>query len=147
MSGSVTVETNISGTTTSYVDNGMGEILDSTQKTIATIDYSTGEITPTADGATPLTLADGDTMRATYQYDNETVGPNAQGDYGAQMGKGYLQLDEFNLIAEAHQLACYWSIYSAFAAQTEYGSNIADIAKEAAFSEQCQQLQSIHQSQ
>lgn len=133
--GSVTVETNISGTTTSYVDNGMGEILDSTQKTIATIDYSTGEITPTTDGATLLTLADGDTMRATYQYDNETVGPNAQGDYGAQMGKGYLQLDEFNLIAEAHQLACYWSVYSAFAAQTEYGSNIADIAKEAAFSE------------
>lgn len=133
--GSVTIETNKSGTTTSYVDNGMGEIVDSTQTTIATIDYSTGEVTPAADGATALTLADGDTMRATYQYDNETVGPNANGDYGAQMGKGYLQLDEFNLIAEAHQLACYWSVFSAFAAQTEYGSNIADIAKEAAFSE------------
>lgn len=133
--GSVTIETNIGGTTTSYVDNGMGEILDGTQETIATIDYSTGEITPTDDGTTALKLADGDTMRATYQYDNETVGPNANGEYGAQMGNGYLQLDEFNLIAEAHQLACYWSVFSAFAAQTEYGSNIADIAKEAAFSE------------
>lgn len=133
--GSVTIETNKSGTTTSYVDNGMGEIVDSTQTTIATINYSTGEITTDTAGVTALTLASGDTMKATYQYDNETVGPNANGDYGAQMGKGYLQLDEFNLIAEAHQLACYWSIFSAFAAQTEYGSNIADVAKEAAFSE------------
>ena len=133
--GSVTIETNKSGTTTSYVDNGLGEILDSTQTTIANINYSTGEITPVTAGVTSLTLASGDTMKATYQYDNETVGPNAEGNYGAQMGKGYLQLDEFNLIAEAHQLACYWSIYSAFAAQTEYGSNIADVAKEAAFSE------------
>ena len=51
------------------------------------------------------------------------------------MAKGYLQLDEFNLVAEAHELACYWSIYSAFAAQQEYGANINDIAKDAAFSE------------
>ena len=71
----------------------------------------------------------------TYQFDNETVGPDAAGNYGAKMGKGYLQLDEFDLIAEAHDIACYWSIYSAFAAQQEYGSNIGDIAKEASFSE------------
>ena len=51
------------------------------------------------------------------------------------MAKGYLQLDEINLVAEAHEIACYWSIYSAFAAQTEYGGNIGEIAKEAAFSE------------
>ena len=51
------------------------------------------------------------------------------------MAKGYLQLDEINMVAEAHELACYWSIYSAFAAQQEYGTNIGDLAKEAAFSE------------
>ena len=51
------------------------------------------------------------------------------------MGKLYLQLDEINLIAEAHELACYYSIYAAFAASQEYGANIGDIAKEAAFSE------------
>jgi hypothetical protein len=44
-------------------------------------------------------------------------------------------LDEFNLVAEAHEIACYWSIYSAFAAQQEYGSNISDIAKDAAIGE------------
>ena len=76
----------------------------------------------------------------TYQYDNENVGPHIEGNlehgqYGAYMGKGYLQLDEINLVAEAHQLACYWSIYSAFAANTEYGANIGDMAKEAAFAE------------
>ena len=92
---------------------------------VGTIDYETNEITLND------TFAD---IRATYQYDNETVGHN-QDNYGASMGKGYLVLDEFNLVAEAHQLACYWSIYSAFAAQQEYGSNIGDIAKEAAFAE------------
>lgn len=128
---SVTIQTNLAGVTTPYVDDGAGSILDTTGDPIGTIDYSTGEIELTSS----VTLASGDTVKATYQYDNETVGPNADGKYGAQMGKGYLQLDEFNLVAKAHQLACYWSVYSAFAAQTEYGGNIGDIAKDAAFSE------------
>lgn len=133
--GSVTIQTNINGVTTSYVDNGMGELIDgATQEAVGNIEYSEGVITVT-NAEVFATEGEGDTVKATYQYDNETVGPNASGEYGAQMGKGYLQLDEFNLIAEAHQLACYWSVFSAFAAQTEYGSNIADIAKEAAFSE------------
>jgi hypothetical protein len=51
------------------------------------------------------------------------------------MAKGYLQLDEINLVAEARELACYWSVYSAFAAQAEYGANIGDMAKEAAIAE------------
>ncbi len=129
--GSVTVSTNISGVTTPYVDDGYGNLLDNTNASVGVIDYSTGKI----ELKDAVTLADGDTVKATYQYDNETVGPNADGEYGAQMGKGYLQMDEFNLVAEAHQIASYWSIYSAFAAQQEYGGNIADIAKEAAFSE------------
>lgn len=128
--GSVTITTNLAGTTTPYFDDN-GAILDSTNAKVGSIDYSTGAIK----FDTAVTLAAGDTVKATYQYDNETVGPNAEGQYGAQMGKGYLQLDEFNLVAEAHELACYWSIYSAFAAQQEYGGNIADIAKEASFSE------------
>lgn len=55
----------------------------------------------------------------------------------------YLQLDEINLVAEAHELACYWSIYSAFAAQQEYGSNIGEMAKEAAMSEITAEINSI----
>lgn len=129
--GSVTVMENLVGVDTPLVDDGLGNLLKADGSVAGTIDYSTGTITLT----TAVTLADGDTIKATYQYDNETVGPNANGEYGAQMGKGYLQLDEFDLTAEAHQLASYWSIYSAFAAQQEYGGNIADIAKEAAFSE------------
>lgn len=117
-----------------YTDNGYGELIN--QKTGAAtgnyINYSTGEITFTG-------IAAGDL--ASYQYDNENVGPRPDGngnfgyEYGAQMAKGYLQLDEINLKAEAHELACYWSVYSAFAASQEYGANVADIAKEAAFSE------------
>ena len=129
--GSVTIAKNLAGVTTSYVDDGEGNILDNTGAAVGTIEYSRGEIAIDE----PITLADGDSIKATYQYDNETVGPNADGNYGAQMGKGYLELDEFNLVAEAHQLACYWSVYSAFVAQQEYGGNIADIAKDAAFSE------------
>lgn len=129
--GSVTLTTNISGIATPYVDDGLGNLLDSTNAAKGTIDYSTGAVTL----LNAVTLGDGDTVRATYQYDNETVGPNASGDYGAQMGKVHLQLDEFDLKAEAHQIASYWSIYSAFAAQQEYGANIADQAKDAAFSE------------
>ena len=108
-----------------FVDKGDGKLYKAdTQAESGTIDYATGEIgTLTGD------------MTATYQYDNETVGPDTNGQYGAKMGKGYLQLDEFNLVAEAKELACYWSVYSAFAAQQEYGSNIADMAKEAAIGE------------
>ena len=120
--GSVTFE--IGGT--KYVDDSNGGFVDATGTTVSglTIDYATGAIAG----------ASGDVI-ATYEYDNETVGPDQNGNYGAKMGKGYLQLDEINMIAEAHELACYWSIYSAFAAQTEWGSNIGEMAKEAAFSE------------
>ena len=125
--GSVTLEvTSTEGEVKKYVDDTAGGFVDAAGKPASnvTINYATGAI----DGIT-------DDISATYQYDNETVGPDADGAYGAKMAKGYLQLDEFNLVAEAHELACYWSIYSAFAAQQEYGANIADIAKEAAFSE------------
>ena len=122
--GSVTIILN----NTKYVDDSMGGFVAADGSTLANaaINYATGEISGTAITAN---------VTATYEYDNETVGPDADGNYGAKMGKVYLQLDEINMIAEAHELACYWSIYSAFAAQTEWGSNIGDMAKEAAFSE------------
>ena len=122
--GSVTIIIN----NTKYVDDSMGGFVAADGSTLANaaINYATGEISGTAITAN---------VTATYEYDNETVGPDADGNYGAKMGKVYLQLDEINMIAEAHELACYWSIYSAFAAQTEWGSNIGDMAKEAAFSE------------
>lgn len=130
--GSVSIQ-EVADTTKVYVDKD-GDIFAASDLTTAVgaIDYTTGQVS--------ITNLTGD-VRATYQYDNENVGPRAHDngqfgyEYGAQMGKGYLQLDEINLVAEAHQLACYWSIYSAFAAQQEYGANIGDIAKEAAFSE------------
>lgn len=111
-----------------YVDDGMGGFVAADGSTLANaaIDYATGKISGTAITAN---------VTATYEYDNETVGPDQNGEYGAKMGKVYLQLDEINMIAEAHELACYWSIYSAFAASTEWGSNIGEMAKEAAFSE------------
>lgn len=117
------------GSVTLKVDDGEGNITpcyDDGAGTIGTgtIDYSTGAIT----GITGTALA-------TYQYDNETVGPDSRGQHGAKMAKGRLVMDEINLVAEAHTLACYWSVFSAFAAQQEYGSNISDIAKEAAISE------------
>lgn len=130
--GSVTIQVTADGATKSIVDDGNGNLCDNGSP-IGYINYSTGAI----DGS----FAESEEVKATYQYDNENVGPRTPGnggygyEYGAQMAKGYLQLDEFNLVAEAHELACYWSIYSAFAAQQEYGSNIGDIAKEAAFSE------------
>lgn len=124
--GSVTIIVN----DTKYVDAGNGTFVDATGATITglTLNYATGEIADTGSTLTANAIA-------TYEYDNETVGPDQNGNYGAKMGKVYLQLDEINMIAEAHELACYWSIYSAFAAQTEWGSNIGDMAKEAAFSE------------
>lgn len=131
--GSVTVSATISSNATKLVDDAAGNLKDSSGENVGYIDYSTG--------AVHLDSADASTeVKMTYQYDNENVGPHIEGNlehgqYGAYMGKGYLQLDEINLVAEAHQLACYWSIYSAFAANTEYGANIGDIAKEAAFAE------------
>ncbi len=120
-----------------YVDlgNGLFSDIDGTETTSAelSIDYATGAIS-----GTKVT----GNITATYEYDNETVGPDASGNYGAKMGKIYLQLDEINMIAEAHELACYWSIYSAFAANQEWGSNIGDMAKEAAFSEMTAEINS-----
>lgn len=136
---SVTIKYTASGVTTAYIDDGNGNICAAgTTTAVGYINYSTGAVSFTSG---TVTGADGNSLKATYEYDNENVGPRVPGnggygyEYGAQMGKGYLQLDEFNLTAEAHQLACYWSIFSAFAAQQEYGANIGDIAKEAAFSE------------
>ena len=114
--------------TKSYIDNGAGQLMYQDSE-VGSVNYATGEVTLNQP------LEGSDQAFATYEYDNETVGPDAEGNYGAKMAKGYLALDEFNLVAEAHELACYWSIYSAFAAQQEYGANIGDIAKEAAISE------------
>lgn len=124
--GSLTLEvTDAEGNTAKYLDDGNGGFVDAAGAAQAfTIDYATGNISD-LEG----------TVKATYQYDNENVGPDTQGNYGARMAKGYLQLDEINLVAEAHEIACYWSIYSAFAAQNEYGANIAEMAKDAAFAE------------
>ena len=127
--GSVTLEVTASGgTVTKLIDDGNGGFVPATGSgtSSVTINYATGAIG---------SLTSGDTVSATYEYDNETVGPDAAGNYGAKMAKGYLQLDEINLVAEAHEIASYWSIYSAFAAQQEYGANIGEISKEAAFSE------------
>lgn len=134
--GSVTIQAVDAGTVTQYVDDGQGNLLAADGSKAGIINYSDGSVTL---DTTPAVAA-GNLVRATYQYDNETVGPHlesplAHGQYGASMGKGYLMLDEINLVAEAHQLASYWSIYSAFAASREYGANVGDISKEAAFSE------------
>jgi hypothetical protein len=122
--GSVTIILN----DTKYVDDANGGFVDAAGSTLAnaSINYATGEISGT--GITGNVVA-------TYEYDNETVGPDQNGRYGAKMGKVYLMQDEINLIAKAHELACYWSVYSAFAASTEWGTNIGDMAKEAAMSE------------
>jgi len=109
-----------------YVDDSNGGFVDASGAPLAsvTIDYASGVI----DGVNANVVA-------TYEYDNETVGPDADGKYGAKMGKVYLMQDEINLIAKAHELACYWSVYSAFAASTEWGTNIGEMGKEAAMSE------------
>lgn len=139
MPGTITLKYNDGTATKVITDDGAGNLTAVGETTpLGYIDYSTG-IVSVNDGT--FAAIDGADLKATYQYDNENVGPrtpdngNYGYEYGAQMGKGYLQLDEINLVAEAHQLSCYWSIYSAFAAQTEYGANIQDIAKESAFSE------------
>ena len=129
--GSVTVIGTESGVASVFTDDGAGNLVTSAGAAAGTIDYTTGVFTLT----NALTIAAGDSVKATYQYDNETVGPNAQGDYGASMGKIDLQLDEINLVAEAREVACYWSVYAAFAASQEYGANIGEMSKEAAFGE------------
>lgn len=126
--GSVTLSLVTAAATSMISDNGSGELVNDSGANQGYINYSNGQVTLTS--TTDITE-----IKATYQYDNETVGPNAEGQYGAKMGKGYLMLDEINMVAEAHELACYWSLYAAFAAQQEYSANINDIAKEAAFSE------------
>lgn len=128
---SVTITATVSGAATKYVDNGAGGLIDTSAQAVGTIDYATGAITFT----NAIVLSSNDSITATYQYDNETVGPDTNGEYGARMGKIQLQLDEFLLEAEAYEIASYWSVYSAFAAQQEWGSSIADMAKEAAFGE------------
>lgn len=131
--GSVTIQVTADGETTSYIDQSDGKLYNKGAEA-GTIDYAYGTFKITAG-------TDGATVRATYQYDNENVGarfdtPNGYGhEYGTQMAKGYLQLDEINLIAEAHELACYWSVYSAFAAQNEYGADLGEVTKEAAVSQ------------
>ena len=112
--------------TNTYTDDGNGGFVDEAGDPAegVLVDYATGLI----EGVT------GDVV-ATYQYDNETVGPDASGEYGASFGKIDLQLDEILLVAKAHELASYWSVYSAFASNQEYGTNMADLSKEAAFAE------------
>lgn len=124
--GSVTLEvTDAEGNVTKLIDDGNGGLVNAAgEAQTSVLDYATGNVN-NIEG----------TVRATYQYDNENVGPDTAGNYGAKMAKGYLQLDEINLVAEAHEIACYWSVYSAFAAQNEYGANIAEMAKDAAFAE------------
>lgn len=113
------------GTTTEYFDNGAGGFVDAAgQAAAGDINYATGVIQNVTG-----------TISATYQYDNEFVGPNEAGNYGASMGKFYLDQTEINLVARAHEIASYHSVYAAFAAQQEYGANIADMAKSAAFSQ------------
>ena len=117
-----------------YYDNN-GAIIDAATGTpvpSASIDYATGAITGL-----------GATLSVSYEYDNETVGPDQNGQYGAKMAKGYLQLDEINLVATAHELACYWSVYSAFAASKEWGSDIGKVAQEAAISELVAEINSL----
>lgn len=129
--GSITVHVTLNGVTTPYTDNGSGDILDASGATVGNIDYTSGSVNL----KDLLGAAKGATCKATYQYDNETVGPNEVGEHGAKMGTLSLQLDEINLVAEAHELACYWSIYSAFVAKQEYGTDLGTMAKEAALSE------------
>ena len=129
--GSVTVVGTESGVASVFTDDGAGNLVTTAGASAGTIDYATGSFTLSS----ALTLAAGDTVKGTYQYDNETVGPNTQGEYGASMGKIDLQLDEINLVASAREVSCYWSVYSAFAASQEYGANISEMSKEAAFGE------------
>ena len=129
--GSITIVGTQSGVASVFTDDGNGNLLTSAGAAAGTVNYSTGVFTLT----NALTIAANDYVKATYQYDNETVGPNAQGSYGASMGKIDLQLDEINLVATAREVSCYWSVYSAFAASQEYGANIGEMSKEAAFGE------------
>lgn len=108
---------------------------------IGEINYAFGGVSVEIGTGKPLegVISDGDAGYATYQYDNETIGndPHAGNgtNYGAKMARGNLVLSDITLTAEARELACYWSVYAAFASQKEYGANLADTAKEAAISE------------
>lgn len=123
--------------TNKFVDDGNGKIVYSGTGSVTdsfTINYATGDIA----GVSLTASTTGNAVTASYQYDNETVGNNVESsrnNYGAQMGKLNLELDEINLRAEAMQLACYWSVFSAFAAQQEYGASVSEMSKEAAIGE------------
>jgi len=123
----------ISDGTDKYYDDGAGNLIKASDDSNAgTIDYALGTIgTLTGD------------LSASYEYDNETVGPDQNGAYGAKMGKTYFDLDEINLVASAHELACYWSVYSAFAASNEWGANIEAMSKEAAIGELVAEINSL----
>lgn len=129
--GNVIIKTDLAGTVTSYFDDGLGNIVDSIGTAVGTIEYATGDFKLTS----AIAIGNGDSVKVSYEYDNETVGPDTDGEYGARMAKGYLDLDEITLKAEAHELACYWSIFSAFAANQEYGANVGEMAKEASIGE------------
>ena len=83
---SVTVTATVSGVATKYVDNGAGALVNSGGSSVGTIDYATGAITFPS-----TSLSTNDTVTATYEYDNETVGPDTNGEYGARMGGFDLQ--------------------------------------------------------
>lgn len=121
--------------------NGDGILYDG-NTAVGEINYAVGGVSVEIGTGKPLVgvISNGDTGYATYQYDNETIGNDPKGygtghNYGAKMARGNLVLDDITLTAEARELACYWSVYAAFATQKEYGANLADTAKEAAISE------------
>ena len=71
--GTVTIASETSGVVTKYTDNGAGGFVDASGQVAsgASINYATGAISGLA----------GTTKTATYQYDNETVGPDENGTY------------------------------------------------------------------
>ena len=127
--GSVTIQVDDGSNVKTFTDDAAGNIT-AADGSKGTINYAAGIIEFDAGIGTGA-----ESVVATYQYDNENIGPDTAGQYGAKMATGRLDLDEINLIAEAHEIACYYSVYSAFATQTEYGANIGDMAKEAAIGE------------
>ena len=74
--GSVTASIVESGVTTPLTDDGQGNLKDSTGTAKGFINYSNGNVQLT----TPPT-ADDAQVKLTYQYDNETVGPDEAGQY------------------------------------------------------------------
>lgn len=127
--GSLTLHVEADGQVKTVTDNNAGGLVAADGTDMGTINYATGAI-EVKDAKTAGTV-----VTATYQYDNETVGPDPMGKIGARIPSGRLDLDEINLVAEAQALSCYSSVYSAFAAEQEYGASINDLAKEAAIGE------------